>query len=305
MKYKEIIYLASILAGLSAVGCGQGTMDGEGSNSSFSVDVNSPGFKAFQSGLYSFASTQGCVKCHGNSVNPRFAVSDVVSAYRNARGKVGALALIDFNSPETSPFIVFSGNGHCNDIPCSNPATQPIMQGIIQAWAKAELTAPTPSGGGTPGPTPAAMAVYFTSTVAFPATIPSVMMANVAVIRFPLSLLRPVVASLNNAILEVEVQMINPTEYRVRNPKIVGNTAAVTLEGIHVYTRPASGMGIGIEDTAQGMAWVATAPVAPIVALPNPIPATPFKATSLETLSLSIMAQASSEVMTIGFSAVK
>ncbi len=300
-KWRDVLFLLSFLI----AGCGDGKLEPQANMASLSVDMNAPGFKAFQTGFYNFANTQGCVNCHGTTVSPQFALTDVAQAYLNAKSRFNSQALIDFTNPTSSPFIIYAGNNHCSDTPCSNPANGQVVQGLLQTWASAELAAPVVGGGMSTPPLGMAMPTIFTQTLTFPTAIPSITSANTGVIRFPLSKLSPAVASVAIAIFEVEVQMINATEYRIRNPKIVGNLAIVNITGIHVFTRPATGTGIGVEDFAQGIAWVPTMVSAAIVALPNPIPTTPFKATSLEPLSLSIMVQSPMDSMTIGFESIK
>jgi len=73
-----------------------------------------------------------------------------------------------------------------------------------------------------------------------------------AVLRFALSNLKPGVAPLANAILELEIVAPNPTEYRFTNPKIGGSTAVVQLTGLHVLVKPFAVAGPGSEDANQG-----------------------------------------------------
>ena len=113
-----------------------------------------------------------------------------------------------------------------------------MQQDIVQ-WANAETS---PGSGG--GPPPAALA-YLTASMAIPpiSTLPMLTAGKTAVLRFALSNLKPGVAPLANAILELEIVAPNPTEYRFTNPKIGGSTAVVQLTGLHVLVKPSAVAG--------------------------------------------------------------
>lgn len=246
---------------------------------------SSKGLQEFQTGLYAFVKAQNCVKCHGAVVNPMFAAADVQAAYSAAKSRV------DFKAPENSKFVTYVGNGHCGDVVCSNPANGDVVKNLLVAWAEAELDH-------TGDPVNPGAAKFATATVNLPATIPTLASANPALIRFSLNQLSPAVPALANAILEVEVHMANPTTYRVNRPKIVGNTTPVSLDGIHILIRPASGMGMGVEDP-NGAAWAQIAVTAAIAARPATLPTTPLAATPLRTNAIFMGTQSASDAMTI------
>jgi hypothetical protein len=243
-----------------------------------SMAVNNKGLAAFKSGFYAFAKSQNCVKCHAAIQAPHFGSPDLATAYSEA------LPLVDFNNPNASIIPIYAGNGHCADTPCSDPANTDKVKSLLRSWASAEL-----SGGGDISDTP----TYMTASVTLPATIPALTSANPGVVRFDLSQLDPAVPVLSGAILEVEIQMSNATEYRVSRLKIAGNTAAVTISGVHVYIN-------GSEDTSQGSVWNGLSATAPVFALPKTLPTRPLGATPLTTQALNIPLQSASDVMTIG-----
>ncbi len=285
-------------------GCAQKPAAQQNANSSSSTGpVSAAGLAAFQSGLYAFAQTQGCAVCHGNSNAPLFAVTDVNAAY------LAAKPFVNFTTPASSLIITYAGNGHCGGTSCSSPAIDPTVQGLITTWVNAENAAPPPApgpgGGATSGP------AYMTGSVSLPTTLATLMSsATPSVIRFQLSALKPAVASLSNAILEVEVRNENGNEYRFANPKIAGNTVAVNIAGLHLYVRSAATTGIGNEDPNTGLAWATITGTAPIFARPGTLPAGPLGATPLTTTPLFDPIQGGStinvtpDVVTIGFGAI-
>jgi len=253
------------------------------------------GAAAFQSGFYAFVNNQGCVQCHGANVNPKFASSDVASAYAVAKGPINGsnAPLIDFNDPDGSIFITYAGNGHCNALPCSDPNVRPQIKSLLEAWAAAEL-GENGGGGGSQG----APKMYVTASLPIPADLPVLTAGNPVIMRFDLSKLSPTVAALSGAVFEVSIQKANPTEYRLVNPRLGGNKQTVTVKGIHLYVRSASESGLGVEDNAQGSVWTTVeASVAP-----STLPASgPLTTTPLSTATLFIQAQSTSDVLTIGF----
>jgi len=245
------------------------------------------GFKEFEKGFYAFVKAQNCVKCHGAVVNPMFAAADARAAYANAKTRV------DFGAPQNSKFIAYVGNGHCGDVACSNAANSSVMQGHLQAWATAELDTADPVDPQDPG-----VNKFVTAAVNLPANIPTLASANPALIRFQLSQLAPNVPALANAILEIEVHMANPTTYRMNRPKIVGNSAPVSLDGIHIFIKPAAMAGLGIEDP-NGAAWSVIAVTAAIAQRPATLPTTPLAATPLRTNAIFMGMQSAADAVTV------
>lgn len=259
----------------------------------------SAGAAAFQSGLYAFVNTQGCVQCHGGIVHPTFAAPDFATAYAAAKGtQIGSNApLVDFNNPDSSIFIDYAGNGHCNALPCSNPNVRPQVKSALEAWAAAELG--TAAASGAQSTVPAGM--YVTLTMPIPADLPVLTAGSAKVMRFDLSQISPGLPALLGAVFEISIEMANATEYRVSSPRLGGNGQSVTVQRIHVYVRPSSGTGIGTEDTAQGSLWTT---VNTSVA-PSTLPASgPLTTMPLSNSTLYIQSQSSSDVITIGFEGI-
>jgi hypothetical protein len=202
---------------------------------------------------------------------------------------------------------VFAGNSHCGDQACSNPANVAAIKALVAQWVTAETSSNNNTGnnGGGGTPQPPGQAKFLTGSMALPATIPTIMVTNPAVVRFPLSALNLPVSSLTNAILEVEVQMSNATTYRFRRPKIVGNSAAVSVKGIHLYIRSATATGIGAEDTSQTLIWNMIDTSAAVFAKPANLPATPLGATPLSTSSVFYPKVGAGDTITIGFDDLK
>jgi hypothetical protein len=293
------------LVALIATGCGPVSETGGNTRPlylSSGGGGSEAGLQAFKSGLYSFVNTQGCVKCHASIVTPRFAATDVSVAYAEARGaqRGSSAPLVDFSNPANSIFIVYSGNNHCGDVACSNPAIRTNVQSALLAWANAELS-------GSPGDTDDThtRAKFMTSSLAIPTDLPDLTVATPGVLRFPLAVFGTKIPALKNALLEVELQLVNPTTYRVSKPKIVGNTAAVKVTGLHVYVRAAAGSGTGVEDTRQGDLWVSVSAIADIFAMPKQPPKGPNTAVPLSTLALAIPVPDPASVMTIGFDSLE
>jgi hypothetical protein len=254
------------------------------------------GLDAFQSGLYAFASpSTSCGMCHASVQAPFFASPDVQAAYAASK------ALIDFSNPTNSVFIVYAGNNHCGVATVCGPSSGSpaiVQQDCIQ-WGKAESS--PGSGGGPPA------LAYLTASMAIPpiSTLPTLTAGKTAVLRFALSNLKPGVAPLANAILELEIVAPNPTEYRFTNPKIGGNTAVVQLTGLHVLVKPSAVAGPGSEDANQGDTWDAISASIPVSTLPNPLPTTPLSMTPLDTRAIGVGAYSSTgdlnDTITVGF----
>lgn len=291
--------LAVIALSLGLAACGQSTHELAGSDLSASQMSSSSaaGMKAFQTGFYAFANSQGCVKCHGAIQNPHFASPNLGEAYSAAKGaQIGStIPLIDFSNPAASIIAQYAGNSHCNDTPCSNPANTAVVQGLLESWAAAETS-------GVSGPIQnLTLPKYMTASMQVPATVPNLTVRNPAVMRFSLSSLG--VAALTGAIIEIEVQKVNATQYRLGRPKIAGNSAAVMVSGIHVFIKDASTTGVGAQDSSQGLAWTSVMASAPVFALPNTLPTTPLAATPLTTSYMTVQAVSATgaDVFTIGF----
>jgi hypothetical protein len=247
------------------------------------------GEQAFKSTLYAFTQTQNCKMCHATLVSPFFASADLNVAYGFAT------QLVDFSNPTESVFVKYAGNSHCGASPCSDLANSEVVKNLLIQWAQAEGG----TSGGAGGPS------YLTSTIAVPANLPSITATRPAVMRFPLSALSKPVASLNKAILEIEIQKANLTNYRVNRIKIAGNTAAVRIKGVHVYVKPAGSAGLGVEDQNQGDLWNDLDATAPVFALPANLPATPLTATPLSTEALGIQIQSGADAVTIGIEEIQ
>lgn len=241
------------------------------------------GLAAFQNGYYTFTKSRGCTACHGTTQSPLFDVGDVNAAYNAAR------IFVDFKNPTGSLLITYAGNSHCAAALCSDPSVSTSVQALIVDWANAENASSSGGNNGGGGGTSTGTVKYVTAATALPKTIPTLMSsATPALLRIPLSSLNPPVASLSKAILEVEVTLINPTWYRFSKPKIAGNTAAVSVSGLHLYVRgPLVTTGLGTEDPNQGDTWNSILNVtAAIFALPATLPTTALGATPITTNSV-------------------
>lgn len=309
---------------LTLVACGQPSYESStpsvngavGSNSQ--VNSSGAGAAAFKTGFYSFANSQGCVKCHGSIVSPKFASPDFNEAYAQARGnEIGSTKpLIEFASPNASIFAVYAGNSHCGDAPCSNPANTAVVQGLLATWAAAELAGgsntPTQTGGSAPPK-------FVTVSLTIPANLAAYNAAANTPLRFNLNQLAnaetggaAAIQKLNNAILEIEARYANisMTNYRFIKPKIIGASATVTVVGLHIFSKGATEEGIGVEDTQQTQFWnnvgKPTPVTAAVVARPNTLPTTPINANSfvntsvpLTTVTLPVIG--AGDMITIGF----
>jgi hypothetical protein len=178
------------------------------------------------------------------------------------------------------------------------------VQNALLAWANAELGAGR-GGAGAGGDDGMPGSKLLTSTLAIPSNLPDLTAATPGVLRFPLNDFAAKVPGLKNAVFEVELQLINPTTYRMSKPKIVGNTAEVKVSGIHVYLRAAAGTGPGTEDARQSEPWISVSATAAAFAMPKTPPKGPYSATPLSSLSLAIPVPDPSTVMTIGFDSLE
>ena len=270
--------LASILVVLFQ-NCGSGWVNKVTAGGSFSLKSEdpgggSPGFVEFQKGLYAWGKDNSCTTCHAGTIKPYFVSPDATIAYNEAKDA----NIVDFGNPANSVVIGHSGNGHCNVLACQNPASPAKVTELVQAWALAE-NGPIAPGGPTPTTMPSGpLPKFLTATVPMPATIPTTMVANPAIIRLQLSGLG--IPALANAILEIEIQMITPDFYRISRPKIGGNSAAVNVTGLHVFIKGPNDGGIGTED-AEGSLWDNLTATAAVFQLPANLPATRINAVAL------------------------
>jgi len=255
----------------------------------------SPGLEAFRSGFYAFASpSTSCGRCHASAQVPLFASPDVDAAYAAAK------PLVDFANPTNSLFIVYAENNHCGvaAVCGAGSGSGAVVQQDLVQWAGAEA-----SGGGPPAPAQP----YLTASLPIPpiSTLPTLMTGKTALLRFALSDLKPAVASLGTAVLELELVAVNATEYRFSSPKIGGGTAVVQLQGVHVLVKPSSVAGPGSEDTNQGDTWGDIMVSIPVSTLPSPLPTTPLAVAPLDTRAIAVAAYTSSGVLndtiTVGF----
>jgi hypothetical protein len=287
MKYQATIF--TLLLGVLIAGfqnCSGTHQANDGGLSSFSSPGGGGGPEAaFYEGFYSFTQSQGCVACHGSTQIPKFAQPDVNAAYAAFQG------LVNPTDPGSSIIITYSGNGHCLVAACQSSASPPKVAAFLAAYAAAVT--------GTPVQPISVAPKYLTPSMPMPTTIPAITVATPAVVRFPLASFG--IPSLSNALLEVEIQMVNTTEYRVGRPKIMGNTAVVTVSGIHVFIKPSTQTtGIGTEDPDQGSNWVNLIAAAAISTLPATLPTGPLAATPLTTIANEMQMQSASDMITIG-----
>jgi hypothetical protein len=256
--------------------------------------------QAFATTMYSFGTNQGCINCHNVTVNPLWMASDIGTAYSFAR------PMLDVNNPSGSIFATYAGNNHCNNPICANKANVPVVQGLLTQWAEVEINIGT---GGIPvtGGTTLANPAFVTQTMAIPNPLPLLTDANPAVIRFDLTQLTPPVPALNGAILELSVRSYNTAgnEYKVYDPRLVGNSATVTLQGLHVYVKQATDTGLGTEDVNQGDFWSGVQVTVAPNPLPSPLPTGPMSIDPLTTITLGITALSTSDVITVGFASIK
>ncbi|MGZ3690148.1 MAG: hypothetical protein ACXVAX_01515 [Pseudobdellovibrio sp.] len=247
----------------------------DGSSDNSSLASNTAGLDAFTSGYYAFVKSQGCIKCHQDKISPNIGAADVNTAYQSAK------LLLDVTSPNASVLIDYAGNSHCGDVACSNTSAKAVAQSNIDAWAAAELAASAPTN---TAPTTASFK-YQTAALKVPATIPTITSATPAVMRFDLSQLKPAVAGLQNAILEIEIQYVNTNIYRINKPKIVGATTALVYTDIGVYMKQSSDPSVlGAEDLTYTSNWHDLIKQPALVAKPATLPTGPLPATTVTPL---------------------
>ena len=265
-----------------------------------SLGGGGPGFLAFQQGFYTHVVNLGCNKCHDQNVQPYFASSQINVAYNYATGNRNGTSekLINFSDPQSSIFIQYAGNSHCGDTPCSDPANQATVRTQLEAWAAAEL-----AGNNDDTPVDAVRAKFLTASVRVPATVPPITAATPAVLRFELSALSPSVSGLQNALLELEIQMSGNNMYRINRPRIIGSTTALKFSGIRVYIKAVRDAGVlGKEDLTYANHWHNVSTTASPVARPATLPAGPITAaTPLVNSSLYYGVLTGENFFTIGF----
>lgn len=271
---------------------------------SSSGNMNAEQILAYRTTFYAFAKSQGCVKCHESSVSPHFASLDINEAYRSARGfRNGSttVKLIDFDMPVASTFIDYAGNSHCSDTPCSDPDIRPAVQNALEMWAASEIAV---GRGGAP--IPVKVPKFYTASLKVPTSIPTIFSNTPAVLRFALSELNPKVPALENAILEIEIQMVNETSYRLAKPKIAGNSVSVAITDLSVFIKATDDpLTRGHEDISQALNWHAVDATAAVFALPSPLPATPLTAVPLAGLPIYFQTTTKADYFTVGFGDIK
>jgi hypothetical protein len=284
-----------LILGLVLSGCSARHAAIEGANlSSQSQEATAAQLQAFETTVYAFGQTQGCISCHNSFVNPQWMSSDLRTAYNFAK------PLLNMADPGNSIFSVYVANGHCGQAICQDQNNVATMQDLLLQWAAVEIneTGGTPSGGSTlPNPP------FVTATLAIPSPLPVITTKTPAVIRFDLSQVTPAVAGLNGT-LEISIASYNAagTTYKIFNPRIFGNSNPISISGMHIYVRPATGTGLGTEDINQGTLWSQLALTAPVVASPSPLPTGPASTVSpLTSISLGVGQQSTADVITIGF----
>jgi len=172
-----------------------------------------------------------------------------------------------------------------------------VQQDCIQ-WAKAEILVRLRRR-------PAALA-YLTASMAIPpiSTLPTLTAGKTAVLRFALSNLKPGVAPLANAILELEIVAPNPTEYRFTNPKIGGSTAVVQLTGLHVLVKPSAVAGPAARTRTRETPGTHLGEH-PCLDPAQSSPTTPLSMTPLDTRAIGVGAYSSTgdlnDTITVGF----
>jgi hypothetical protein len=266
-----------------------------------SLGSGGPGFLAFKQGFYSQVNTLGCNKCHDQNVSPYFASSQINVAYGYATGnRTGSSEkLVDFANPQSSVFIEYAGNSHCGDLPCSNTDNKNLVRAQIDSWAAAEMS--NSDNGGTPVET--VNVKFLTQAVRAPANIPQITAATPAVLRFELSALNPAVPGLQNALLELEIQMAGTNMYRINRPRIIGSTANLQFSGIRLYIKSVVDAGVrGKEDLSYSNNWHNVQAVANIFARPATLPTGPVTgATPLVNSSLYYTVLSGDNYFTVGF----
>jgi mono/diheme cytochrome c family protein len=271
---------------------------------------------AFVNGFYAFATAPGmCVQCHGSTQTPLFAVSNVSQACNNL------VAYVDLANPSASPLAQYAGNSHCGIASVCGSNT-PSVTAFIQSWSAA-VTAMGTSGSacttpvttGTTGTTgtsptasptptntcpagldpPSSMVTYTTAPMAIPSPLPSATAATGSIVRWNLTTLTPALAAVDNAILEVQVQSLNSTTYRVISPKLIVPGGAITVGGLHVLIN-----GCEVQTTETWAGTNISTTIQPTT-IPNPLPTTSITATELSAEDVLATVQTAQDKISIGF----
>lgn len=262
------------------------------------------GVGAFKDTYYAFARTN-CVSCHGVSQAPLFAVEDVSQAYNAAKD----MNYVNFANPGASKLAGHAGDGHCGLPGCQSNSG--VATDMIAAWAAVELAATSNNGGTTnggdvigSGPSTGGVnsGAFVTTSLAIPTNLPTG--TTYVPMRWQLSQLTPTSALVNGAIFELEVQKLSSTTYRVRNPKIAGLKSAVRVTGIHVFVKPSTDTGVGVEDLGTGSVWENDVVTVAPTTLPGTLPTTPLSATTfvpLDPFSMVIGIRSNQDSFTVSF----
>src|SRR5581483_12022391 len=99
---------------------------------------------------------------------------------------------------------------------------------------------------------------------------------------------------------ELEVQQLDAVSYKVRNPKIVGLTSPVLVNGVHIYVKKSTDGGYGTEDP-QANYWVNDAVNVQPSPLPATLPTTPLKYPAIDTNAMGVNVISSQDSFSIGF----
>ena len=173
-----------------------------------------------------------------------------------------------------------------------------IVHPAARVLAEISMSQDSEVGDGTTG-----IQKYTTAALPIPNPLAAITAARPSIMRFELKSFG--IAALNNALLEIEIQKLNATNYRVNRIKIAGNTAAIRIQGVHVFVKPLGAAGIGVEDENQGSLWHTLDATAPVFARPATLPTTPLTATPLSTTALAIQMQSAQDAITIGIEAIQ
>lgn len=269
------------------------------------ITTATTGLGAFKDTYYAFARTN-CVSCHGVSQAPLFAVEDVSQAYKVAKD----MSYVNFTNPGASKLAGHAGDGHCGLPGCQSNSG--VATDMIAAWAAVELAATSSNGGSTnngsdvvgSGPSTGGVnsGAFITNSLAIPTNLPTG--TTYVPMRWQLSQLIPASALVAGAVFELEVQKLSSTTYRVRNPKIAGLKAAVRVTGIHVFVKPSTDAGVGVEDLGTGSVWENDVVTVAPTTLPGMLPATPLSATTfvpLDPFSMVIGIRSNQDSFTVSF----
>ena len=172
------------------------------------------------------------------------------------------------------------------------------MQNLIENWAQAEITAS--NGAGTN--TSLSVLQYKTSTLQIPSNLPTIFAGTPGVMRFPLSQMQPGLSGFENAILEIEIQIIGTNIYKINRPRVVGGTRAFSINSLYLLIKSSEDENIlGLEDTSYTSNWHNVQAQSIALALPSPLPSGPMKAAPLVDSPIYYKAHLGSDYLRIGF----